>query len=450
MNKSKASCEPSEAPLRIVVLPEDGPKRTEYCNTRKGGDILAGYLEVFADSLVGVNVTVVFQGFIRTWLPSFNAQPDHNATAEYKFLSETQEIETTSTHRHRWEGFSVHRLPFKFTIPTELISSRSDVSQEYLNLLPTVKEGQSYYGLATKQLYMQPRIMYVITALSTRFAGDMSSATKCRTKREITVMPSIPASPPLQIEHFPHEYKTICVKNLKRRMWNRPIGKLTISAVEPKALNISTSALRASTVASVRLLFQPCGAHTPAATPYEWRLTVKSHLKVRTFYSTKQFTHIPTMESVKLDPLAEMTSSCTLPEIRQCDTLSWRLHRLSSAGTIASDALATPWTTTLIVPVSASKSLIPTFLSPLSARRYVLVLHITIEEIHHDAIVLEIPVQVICDSSQPATLLKRESSETSSESAEQQVRGGMTMIHLEDDHVSSLLDTTQPPLYAAH
>ena len=262
-------------------------------------------------------------------------------------------------------------------------------------------------------------------------------------------MPSIPASPPLQVEHFPHEYKMTCVKTLKRRMWNRPSGKLTVSAAEPKAFNISTSAPRASTVALVKLLFQPCGAHVPAVTPYEWRLTVKSHLKFRTFYSTKPYTQIPTMESVKLEPLAEMTSGCTHPEIRQCDTLAWRLHRLSSAGTIASNDFAIPWTTTLIVPVNASKSLVPTFLNPLSARRYVLVLHITIEEIHHDAIVLEVPVQVICDSSHPATPLTRGSSETSREVSEHQATEEMTMMNLDDSHVPSLLDTTQPPLYAA-
>lgn len=445
-----APFEPSEATLRIVLLSDDGPERTECCNTRKGGDILAGYLEVFSESLVGVNITVVFQGIIRTWRPSLNAQPDHNATAEYKFLSETQEIEATSSHRHRWEGLSVHRLPFAFTIPTELISSRSDVNPAYLTLPPTVREGQSYYGLATKQEYMQPRITYVITAVSTRFPRGTTSATKCRTKREVTVMPSIPASPPLQIEHFPHEYKTTCVKTLKRRVWNRPLGELTISAAEPKAFNISTSAPRASTVAAVKLLFQPCETHTPAATPYEWRLTVKSHLKVRTFYSTTPFTQVPTKESVKSEPLAEMTSSCTYREIRQCDTLSWRLHRLSSAGTIASDTLATPWTTTLIVPVNASKALIPTFLNPLSARRYVLVLHITVDKIHHEAIVLEVPVQVICDPSQPATLSKRGAScETSRDGAERQIAEEVGTMDLEDCHVPGLLDTTQPPLYAA-
>ena len=51
-----------------------------------------------------------------------------------------------------------------------------------------------------------------------------------------------------------------------------------------------------------------------------------------------------------------------------------------------------------MVPVNASKSLIPTFLNPLSARRYVLVIDITIEEMHHDALVLEVPVQVVWDS----------------------------------------------------
>ena len=366
-----------------------------------------------------------------------------------KFLSKIQEIETTSSHRRQWKGFHVHRLPFAFTIPNELISSRSDVNPEYLNLLPTVKEGQRYYGLATKQDYMQPRIMYVVTAVSTKLAGDLSSATLCRTKREITVMPSIPASPPLQIEHFPREYKTTCIKTLKRRMWNRPLGKLTVSAAEPKALNISTPAPWASTISSVKLLFQLCGAQTPAARPYEWKFTVKSHLKLRTFYSTKPFTQVPTKESFKSEPLAEVTSSCTLSEIRQCNTLPWRLHRLSSAGTIASDTLAIPWTTTLIVPVNASKSSIPTFLNPLSARRYVLVLSITIEEIHHDAMVLEVPLQVISDSSQPAAPMKSGSSGVSCDGVEYQATTGTTTMDLEDRHVPNLLNTTQPPLYAA-
>ena len=366
-----------------------------------------------------------------------------------KFLSETQEIETTSSRRHRSEGYSVHRVPFAFTIPTELISSRSDVSPEYLNLLPTVKEGQSYYGLATKQEYMQPRVMYVLTAVSTKVGTGIGPARKYRTKREVNVMPSIPASPPLQIEHFPQEYKMICVKTLKRHMWNRPLGKLTTSAAEPQALNISTSAPRASTVAPVKILFQPCGAHSTAATPYEWKLTVKSHLKVRTFYSTKPFTQIPTKESVNMDSLAEMTTSCTHPEIRQCDTLSWRLHRLSSTGIIASDTLTIPWTTTLMVPVNASKSLIPTFLNPLSARRYVLVMDITIEEMHHDALVLEVPVQVVWDSCPPATRFDMGSNEASIDGAEYQVTEGMTATSLEDCHLPSLLDTTQPPLYAA-
>lgn len=57
-----APSEPPEAILRIVVLPEDGPEQTESCSTRKGGDILAGYLDVFLESLVGVSITVVFQG----------------------------------------------------------------------------------------------------------------------------------------------------------------------------------------------------------------------------------------------------------------------------------------------------------------------------------------------------------------------------------------------------
>ena len=46
----------------------------------------------------------------------------------------------------------------------------------------------------------------------------------------------------------------------------------------------------------------------------------------------KPFCSGPTKDNVKLEPQAKMTSSCTRTEIRQCDTLSWRLDRLSSEG----------------------------------------------------------------------------------------------------------------------
>ena len=68
-----APFEPLDATLRIVVLPEDGREQRKCCHTRKGGDLLAGYLEIFSDNLIGVNITVVFQGvctsqcLLRAW-----------------------------------------------------------------------------------------------------------------------------------------------------------------------------------------------------------------------------------------------------------------------------------------------------------------------------------------------------------------------------------------------
>ena len=367
-----------------------------------------------------------------------------------KFLRETQHMRTTSSHRYPWKGqIYSYRLPFAFVIPHELISARSDVGSEYLNLLPTVKEGASFEGPLTGRTYMQPMITYALTATTTRSAAHIGSEIQCRYRREIIVMPSIPAAPPLQVEDFLPEYKTTCGKVLKRHIWSRPLGKLTVSAVEPQPLNISTSAPRASTVASVKLLFEPWGAHTPAARPYEWNVAVKYYLQIRTFYTTQPYTQIPTKKTVETDPLAGMSCSATSPEVRQCNTLSWHLHRLSSAGTIASDTSVIPWTATLTVPVNASKALVPTYLNRLSARRYVLVLHVGFANLHHDPLVLEVPIQIIYDQSQSIVLSRLKMDGQAGDSINHQLLEGLTSMNLGEgqDQVSSLHEAVQPPSY---
>lgn len=87
--------------------------------------------------------------------------------------------------------------------------------------------------------------------------------------------------------------------------------------------------------------------------------------------------------------------------------LPWRLHRLSPAGTITTGPLATPWTSVLIVPVNASKDLLPTFLSPLSARRYALVLNLKVGGLSHGTLALETPIQVIYGPSEKSSRLSR-------------------------------------------
>lgn len=235
-------------------------------------------------------------------------------------------------------------------------------------------------------------IFYSITGA----AGTKKTRSRCT--REIKVMPSIPALPPLQIAHFPREYEMTCRKELKRHMWSSTLGSLRISAEEPQPLNLSSIAPRASTLAAVNLSFRPVKVYTPIAPP-NWTVTVRYLLRSRTFCTTHPLTEIPNLDTVQRNPLVQMTTETTPPETRQPNKLAWRLHPQSSAEPSVSKSSSLLWTTTLRVPVNASKKLIPNFLSPFSARRYALVIQITFAPGYRQTLALELPIQLLHHSS---------------------------------------------------
>lgn len=285
-------------------------------------------------------------------------------------------------------------------------------------------------------------VQYLLTASLTH----SRSGKTYRSTREILIMPATPIAPPLQINDFPDEYVPMCQGNLRKHLWKRPIGKVTLSALEPSALNISTRAPKATTVVSVKLLFEPSKAGMSVA-PYEWTATVKHHLRITTFVTTETLKHTPNYDCVKKNPLLRRFSTNTAPEIGECETLPWRLDRVSSQGTILPDSLITPWTTTLLVPVSAPRTLIPTFLSPLSARRYTVVLQINVSNLSRRSLSLKIPVQIV--NNQPHVLGKPQ------ESMSIQRPGGLTRraikliasLGLEDGTTVSSSTKDMPPPY---
>lgn len=358
-----------------------------------------------------------------------------------KFLRETQDLSTPTCRGHQSVGTAYH-LPFEFVVPNSLISARSEIAAEYLNLLPTVKPDAIFQAPNSKRAYGRPMISYMLTAS----AVHIGSGKRYRCKQEISMLPSMTAAPPLQIEQFEQEYTIDCCKTLKQHRWSRPFGKLTISAVEPQPLNTSTCEPRASTTAAIKLMFDPCKAHRPVVQPYDWDITVKSFLRIKTFVTTQPFTQLPTQKSAEKNPFMQMDSQDTKADLRHCNTLPWRLHRLSSAGTIIANPSSTPWTSTLLVPVNACKTLLPTFLSPLAARRYVLVLQVDIGDLSHGTLALEIPIQVIHDPSEKRRTLRAQYHE----SLLCQNLEDMAAMSLEDDLGRDVGDVIKPPPYTKH
>lgn len=307
-----------------------------------------------------------------------------------QFLQEAEDLSPAQPQDH-WIGEDqVYRLPFEFIVPKCLISPLSDVGPEFLSLHPSMEEGSTYNDPSTGHRFRQPLLSYSLTASLSNIRRGKSH--QC--SRAIPIMPVVLPSPPLQIEHFPHEYQMTCSKTLRTRCWTTAIGSLTVSAAEPSSLDISTRSPRATIMAPVKLLFTPNRTASSITPPYEWSLTVKSCLRIMTFTTTKPFTLIPTVDNAKSNSSCNLTIKTTPLETRECKTLSWRMQRISSTGTIAADLPSNPWTSTLLVPVNISKGLVPTFLSPMVARRYALILHFSIAGLRHNKLSLQVPIQI--------------------------------------------------------
>lgn len=310
-----------------------------------------------------------------------------------KFLKEIQKLLSDPSIRCRSDLFNIYRLPFRFVIPHMLISARSDMDPEFLKLCPSAKVGLTFRGPETAHIYRQPMITYTLRVKQIRTGMRVGTSMKCYKEREIIIMPYTPPAPPLRIEHFPRDYKSCSTKIIKQHRWSRPLGTLEISAAEPSPLNVLTMAPKSSTFVVMMIIFKP----RLDICPWNWKFAVKYHLRSRTFCSTRKLDRVPTRSTVRLDQSLTMHDVNSAPEVREYGTLRWRRenHLILERSDLSKNDNLCLWTTTLILPVNASKSLLPTFLNPLSARQYALVLRLSIEGLYHEALELVLPLQVI-------------------------------------------------------
>jgi hypothetical protein len=369
-----------------------------------------------------------------------------------KFLRQIQHISSNSSMGCREDNLYVYHLPFRFTIPHKLISARSDVHPDFLKLCPSAKIGSRLMGPMSRKIYRQPIITYVIRIIRVQTGVVMKSPIRCQDEREILIMPWTPATPPLEIKHFPQEYKPFTSKCVKQQVWKRFLGHLHVSAVEPVPLNICTPAPRASTVVSVQLTFTPKPPPCEIEVcPQEWKCVVKYYLRSRTFYSTRKLERMPTSLTTKTDPLLRMREEKNKWEVREFGLSCWGRGGPPQDGNLVQDESLRPWTTTLLLPINASKTLLPTFLNALSARQYALVLRLMIEGLHHATIELIVPTQVIyypADADLPAQEAELETSDWDSDLSSMSRLLIQSMILRDDNDLDSAREQSfSPPPY---
>ena len=174
-----------------------------------------------------------------------------------KFLQETQKLYSDPSIRSIKDQIQAHRLPFQFVVPHQLISSRSDVQEDFLKLCPSTEQGSAYRFPTTKMLFRQPMIFYTIRIKHIRTSKVVENFMMSTYEREIAIMPHTPPAPPLAMEAFPQEYRPSTMRWIRQHRWTRPLGALKLSAAEPSPANVLSSDFRPSTTITLSLTFTP-------------------------------------------------------------------------------------------------------------------------------------------------------------------------------------------------
>ena len=177
----------------------------------------------------------------------------------------------------------------------------------------------------------------------------------------------------------------------------RPIGSLEIAATEPSPLNVLTSAPRPFTFTSISIVFKAQHVFGIDASPTNWKCVVNHHIRSRTFWSTKALEQLPTSSTAKLDPCVAMHEWKRSSEVREYSSLCWKRVPHHAPSELGADNTSQPcsWEASLILPVNAIGALLPTFLGPLSARQYAVVMRLKIKGLFHTPLELALPLQVI-------------------------------------------------------
>jgi len=256
-------------------------------------------------------------------------------------------------------------------------------------------------------------------------------------------MPYTFATPPLQMEYFPREYASSTAKVLKQHRWSRPLGLLSVSATEPPPLNVWTSAPRASTLVTLKLTFSPQYLGDFGIQPREWKFVVNYHLRSRTLYSTQKLDQIPTMAAAKRNQFQQIRVGLIRSEVREIGTVPWEVNCQTQSSDLDNGLHIEEsciWSVNLTVPISAPKSLLPTFFNQLSARQYAVFLGLSVGGVYHGSIELILPVQIVFHPPQGTPGIIHEESRT--ESLEP-----MSLSDLDRQNSPFQLHDTSPPSY---
>ncbi|KAL1991113.1 hypothetical protein VTN49DRAFT_5617 [Thermomyces lanuginosus] len=443
--------------VKVDIVLHDQPSGFVVSYTT--GDRIKGEVIITAEQDTKFDaVDITFEGATNTSVEGRgNIHPSITPKAYHSFFNMKQPIDSSQYPEPRvFSAKKVYRFPFTFVVPDRLLPhicshSLEDESDPRLHhahtQLPPSLGDPMIAGDGVRLIDdMAPefiRISYMIRATIRKKSNSSSSSsdavanstfrTIAAVAKKVRIIPKTHEQPLLDktlIDDFDSDYSLRKEKEVRRGLLRGKMGRLTVEAAQPKALEVPSSRRKtsndddseASTSVSLHLRFDP---ESPDEQPPSLR-SLATKLKVMTFYSAKPWTRFPSMSSIgTIDPSQGVYSeSITLSRLCLARA-QWEKHGDSSSSPLSDNRRAscqstsswtsssssfypgkTYYTTSVVAPISLprDKSFVPTFHSCLVSRIYALDVSISYQtpnaNVVAPSISLRLPLQITSSAGQ--------------------------------------------------
>ncbi len=286
----------------------------------------------------------------------------------------------------------LHSLQFKLTIPHQLLPDGPTVDPRFLELYPSTQLEMLSHPWLTSDHNVQLSIVYQLVASvrqDERQHSSSSNALSCQ--RKIRILPSKIADPPLNPDFYPKEFILNSVAKLRRHLWSPQIGRLHVSADEPRPIDLAVPTPRAYTSIPLLLSFDDVRGQID---PSRWTIVVQSRIRSRAFYSTKRLEHEPTLDDVE-EAKVFMRTEAVEQKTQHFEALHWTKGVPGNNEVVMNDkACRELWTTSLYITVDLPKWFVPSFLALLAALRYSVELEVSILGRVQGHVMVKVPLKI--------------------------------------------------------
>ncbi|KAI9719306.1 MAG: hypothetical protein M1812_003636 [Candelaria pacifica] len=363
------------------------------------------------------DVQITFEGFAKTFVERLTPAATVNARTEafQIFLKLNQPIDDATLPQPRvLEAGCTYRFPFTFVVPEQLLPraclhncESNQVHDAHLRLPPSLGDpnlASNGNCLLDDLAPAMSKISYAVKVLITRNRNSDGKQTTVGDKsRKIRVIPSTEEQPPMNIYEGDEQYILQREKDIKKGIFKGKLGRLTMSASQPKSLLLpppqaTGAACATTTMATVNLRFDP--SERSSQPPKLGSL--RSKMKVATYFSSRPMKDFPTKSSAITDYKRGLFVDSIPLSSRCIESAQWEKHDPSTS------TGKTFYTAKVLVPITLpkNKSFTPTFHSCLVARIYQLDLTLSVQApgvMTDPTIQLKLPLQISAARSLSAT-----------------------------------------------